>query len=145
MEDDLWNLYLKVFHYTAKGDLEAWAKLDITISQLKILMLLSFNKEMSIGELAESLNVSLPNMTGIVNRLSRQGYLIRNKSEKDRRIILLKLSEKAEKKLVELKQSKYESFKRIEALLSDSEKEIVKLGLKVFINFVEKTEKNKEV
>lgn len=141
MGDNLWNLYLKAFHYTAQGELDAWTKLDITISQLKILMLLSYNKEMTTGQLAESLDVSLPNMTGIIDRLSQQGYLIRNKSEKDRRMILLKLSDKAEEKLTELKQSKHSSFHKIEASLSDIEKEVIKLGFKVFIDAIERAGK----
>ncbi len=132
MEDSLLSLYLKVLHHIELDEIETWTKLDVTLSQLKVLMILSHNKEMAIGELAKVLKVSLPNMTGILNRLEQQGFLLRYKSDKDCRIVLIKLSDKAEERLVELKQAKKDSFKKIEDRLSDTEKEMVKLGFRVF-------------
>lgn len=143
MNREVWELYLKVIHSAGIGDIKAWTKLELTMPQLKVLMLLSHNDSMTIGQLADELNVSLPNMTGIIDRLEKQELVKRYSSEKDRRIVLVKLTEKAFNLFLELNQSGYEHFKQIENQLSDSEIEIVKLGLKVLVNGMEKYKKNK--
>lgn len=139
MNSSLWEFYIKATHLKWLGELDAWAKLDITMSQFKVLMILSHNKEMNISQLAETLGVSLPNMIGIVDRLIQQDYLLRVKSDNDGRVINIKQTEKARNMLFEIEQSGRKKFSDIESKLTDIEKETISLGLKVLINAYEKS------
>src|SRR5260370_17986969 len=47
----------------------AWMDLDVTMPQMKVLMLLRENGALRVGILARHLNVSTPTITGIVDRL----------------------------------------------------------------------------
>lgn len=60
--------------------------LDLTMQQLKALLLLSFNGSASGHELAEVLGVHLASATGIVDRLAGRGLVVRGEDPNDRRI-----------------------------------------------------------
>lgn len=138
MEKSLWDTYIKATHLKWLGEIDAWTKLDITMTQFKVLMILSHSKEMSISQLADMLGVSLPNINGIIDRLIQQEYLSKNKSDKDGRIINIMLTEVANNKLLNIEQSGKENFNKIVGDLTDTEKEIINLGLKVLIKAFEK-------
>lgn len=45
--NDMWEPYMKVIHGAGLGDIEEWVKLDISMTQMKVLMLLNKEKEMN--------------------------------------------------------------------------------------------------
>jgi len=137
VDRQLWDLYLKVIHNAGIGDIKAWTKLDLTMPQLKVLMLLNHSESVTIGQLAEDLSISLPSMTGIIDRLAQQNLVKRVQSDKDRRVVLIKLTDKSRDIFVELNKSGYDHFKDIERVLSENEIQLVKLGLKVLIDGME--------
>lgn len=141
MDRELWDLYLKVIHNAGIGDIKAWTKLDLTMPQLKVLMLLNHSDNLTIGQLADDLSVSLPNMTGIIDRLAQQNLVKRVQSDKDRRVVFIKLTDKSKNIFVELNKSGYDHFKNIEQVLSENEIEIIKLGLRVLVNGMEQCKK----
>ena len=66
---------------------------DSTLPRFDILAQLDRAADgLSMGELSERLLVSNGNVTGVVNRLAAQGYVIRSASPRDRRSQLVKLS-----------------------------------------------------
>ncbi len=75
----------------AKRELD---KGDITIPQLDIMLCLDRTKGIPLSELAERLLVTGGNITGVIDRLEREGYVQRERDEKDRRIVRAKLTEK---------------------------------------------------
>ncbi|MBM7585133.1 DNA-binding MarR family transcriptional regulator [Bacillus pakistanensis] len=74
------------------------AQLGITVKQLLVLRTLKEEPDISLGELAERLQVGCSTMSGIVDRLVKAGYLFRERSEKDRRSLLIRLTEKGAEK-----------------------------------------------
>jgi len=66
----------------------------ITLQQFLILEFLYQNGESNMTRLAKFMKVTTANMTGIVDRLVRNGYITREPDSKDRRIINIKLSAK---------------------------------------------------
>ncbi len=69
-------------------------KLKITMPQFFVMDILNHNGETKMTDLAGSVNVTTAAMTGIVDRLVRDGYLIRVSDPEDRRIIKVKLTSK---------------------------------------------------
>jgi DNA-binding MarR family transcriptional regulator len=73
-------------------------QLGITIMQLLVLRSLKEEPNIGLGELAERLQVGNSTMSGIVERLVKAGYLVRKRSENDRRTLLLRLTDEGEEK-----------------------------------------------
>ncbi|MFC7395308.1 MarR family transcriptional regulator [Scopulibacillus cellulosilyticus] len=65
---------------------------DISGSQVYILEILNEEGAKKSTELAERLEISLPAVTNLTNKLVRKGYIERKKPENDRRITLLQIT-----------------------------------------------------
>lgn len=89
-------------------------KLDKQFSkfELLVMMLLQRNYELSMGELSNSLNIPMSTLNGIIDRLVKKGYIIKQKAEEDKRIILASLTEEGKKLVQDMKNmiSKYISI-----------------------------------
>ncbi|MGI8550582.1 MAG: MarR family transcriptional regulator [Dehalococcoidia bacterium] len=81
---------------------EFWTKLDLTMPQLKILMLLGEASGVSVSWLATRLDVSPPNITGILDRLEQHGWVQRANDARDRRVVRVVLTPRSEQLLKDL-------------------------------------------
>ena len=71
-------------------------KFDLTMPQLKVVLLLYLNGPMRMSDIASSLDVSLATATGVVDRLVERETVLRESDPNDRRVVLCRLSEKGE-------------------------------------------------
>ena len=62
------------------------------MAQLHILYTLQRNGEMPMSRLAEVLNVSLSNATGLIDRIEERGFIERTRVPEDRRIVLVRVT-----------------------------------------------------
>lgn len=85
----------------------------------------------SMSELAGDLGAPLSTVTGIVQRLVRRGYVLKEVSAYDRRSYVLTLTDKGRETALALQQEIGQLFERIQAILSPEE-------LQLFANLVEK-------
>ncbi len=74
-----------------------WIHLNLTISQLKVVLLLFITGHSRMSDIASELGVSLATATGVVDRLVERNLLIRNGDPDDRRVVLCQLSNDGEK------------------------------------------------
>jgi len=74
-----------------------WLSLDLTMPQLKVVLLLFTNGPERMGTIASALGVSLATATGVVDRLVEKDMVTREGDPNDRRIVLIRLSDKGEK------------------------------------------------
>jgi DNA-binding MarR family transcriptional regulator len=72
-------------------------ELDITMPQLKIMLLLFINGPMRMGALALDLRVTLATATGLIDRLVERGMVTRESLPDDRRVVLCRLSDEGQK------------------------------------------------
>lgn len=129
--EEVWSHFMRVVHATGMGDATAWAKLDLTMQQMKVIMMLEHKGEMPVSALAESLNVSLPSMTGIVDRLVQNELVERVPSPTDRRVILLRCTEKARDIFDGLFQSAFIRFQEVMSGLKSTDREMISIGLRL--------------
>jgi DNA-binding MarR family transcriptional regulator len=61
----------------------------VSSTQLHVLFLLSCNGALPMSRLAELMDVSLPNATGIVERMVEHGLAERTRDDQDRRLVLV--------------------------------------------------------
>jgi len=69
-----------------------WSQLDLTISQLKGLILLEVRKELSVGEIAEALGTGRPTASILVEQLVQLRLATRTEDPTDRRRSLVCLT-----------------------------------------------------
>ena len=79
----------RIFNQMLKSD-----KIDVNPGQGRILYVLWHNDEIPINELAKQTALGKSTLTPMLDRLETEGHLIRVPSQDDRRVILIKLTEK---------------------------------------------------
>jgi len=85
-----------------------WVILHLTMAQLRTLFLIVRREKATSRELATALGVTPANITGIVNRLVRQYLVTRKRNPGDRRVLLLRATEKGRSLVAEMQTSMQE-------------------------------------
>ena len=80
-----------VVYHEIKNEL---SKEHLTVPQLEIISCLDRTKGLPLSEIAERLLVSGGNVTGIIDRLERDGYVSRARDKADRRVVRALLTDK---------------------------------------------------
>lgn len=90
---------MKVFSF------DEWIELDLKFSKSEIFTLLYLDrrKELTMTELVEYIKSPMSTATGIADRLVRSGCISRQRSESDRRIVILTLTDKGSQLVRDLK------------------------------------------
>jgi DNA-binding MarR family transcriptional regulator len=73
------------------GGAEQWAEADLTMPQLKVLLLLAQFGSVPVSWLAGRMGVSPPNITGILDRLEAHERTRRSVDARDRRVVRVDL------------------------------------------------------
>lgn len=81
---------------------ERLLRLGVSMAQLHIMFTLQRNGEMTMSGLAEVLNVSFSNATGLIDRLEERGFIERSGVPTDRRIVLVRVTPAGERMLGEV-------------------------------------------
>ncbi len=77
------------------------ARIQLTMPQLKVLLLLGAERNVPVSSIAQRMSVSPPNVTGILDRLEVRGYIQRQQDRRDRRVVRIVLTEEGERMLHE--------------------------------------------
>lgn len=74
---------------------EEWIAVDLSLSKTELLTLLQVdrNGEIIMSRIADYINIPMSTATGMVDRLVKKGYIERNRSDSDRRIVTIRLTE----------------------------------------------------
>lgn len=96
--------------------------IEITPMQFGLCMLLKINGKLTMGELSNAIWVSMPTLTGIIDRLVKREIVIRDKDEKDRRVVLVSLSPTGERVLEKMRQIETEHVRPIMTFLSSEDR-----------------------
>lgn len=105
-------------------------KLGITFSQFLVIKDLYFHKgdnedDFTLGSIAERLSSNRPNMTGIIERLEKQGLIKRSLNPRDKRSQIINLTDKSKDIMQELQQMSKETT--AEALKGFNEEESLRV------------------
>jgi DNA-binding MarR family transcriptional regulator len=77
-------------------------RLGLSMAQLNILYTLQRCGEMPMSRLAEMLNVSLSNATGLIDRIEERGLVERTRVPEDRRVVVIRVTDAGERMLGEI-------------------------------------------
>jgi len=92
----------------------------ITLPQVWVLRCLSRQRECSMREIADFMKMGLSSVTGMVDRLVKQGLANRRRTERDRRLVFVDITAKGRKILKEiLGQRRETTFNLFESLTAE--------------------------
>ncbi len=117
---------------------DAWMELHLTVAQLKSLFFVSNEGNTNIGKLATALGVTPANVTGIVERLVQQGLLSRDENPEDRRMMVLRTTEKGRALINDLRERQMSRLSGILDNLNEDELSKVAQGLSLLLGACER-------
>jgi DNA-binding MarR family transcriptional regulator len=112
---------------------EYWARVDLTMPQLKVLLLLGQHGSAPVSWLAARMAVSPPNITGILDRLEQRGWVERTSDSQDRRVVRILLTDGGTKLLHELAGAGVSHLRECIGSLGDRPAESLRHGLSAFL------------
>lgn len=118
---------------------------EVTDAQCAVLDFIYKNQSCTMGQLSKGLEVSLSTLTGIVERLVRDGYVVRERDEKDRRVVRVRLTPRGREVAEELKTIYADILRRIYHALSPQDREsFIRIIKKIIVTFANSTEVSRE-
>ena len=99
----------RAFHLFWENTSSAWLELDLSITQLRNLIVLSLRGPQHVGQLAAALGVSEPSASQIVDRLAQRALIRRDADPSDRRRIMVSITAEGEKIIDSVRTSRSEA------------------------------------
>jgi DNA-binding MarR family transcriptional regulator len=112
------------------GMFRRWLAGSLSIIHLHVLTILEESGPLSMGKVAEALDVSIASATGIVDRMEQRGLVERQHQPGDRRIVLVKPTSAGRAVFSELDAQRRTSITRILERLTDDELSSFLIGLR---------------
>jgi len=100
--EDAMRLYVRTVGIIDPLRVRTWKELELTVTQLRVLLILRETPGAPAGLLAERLRVTPPTVTGLVDRLVRMGVVRREEDSKDRRLVRNVLTDRGQEVLGEV-------------------------------------------
>jgi len=142
--DHMADLHQKLYVTLLSSLTENWMSLDYTMPQLKVLLCLYINGPYRMSDLATTLGVSTPTVTGIVTRLVGRGLISRGADTEDRRVVTCHLTSEGERDISALWLAKFEVFRDIFGALSQQEMDVVSKALEVVLEAARRRDSSSE-
>ena len=108
LSEDLFNLVLELHKKTFNKD-QLTKSQCMPPSHVKVIFTLSHTGPLSLSNLANTIDISKPNLTPIIDKLIQDGFVHRYEDPNDRRILRVELTKKAH----DVYKAQHEKFKAI--------------------------------
>jgi DNA-binding MarR family transcriptional regulator len=95
---------------------------DLTLGQLRLLLVLQFRGAFSMGEVAAKFGLSNASASGFVGRIERHGLIERSTRADDRRVVEVRLTDEGRRLLTEIAGLRTEQLRAGLATLSEEER-----------------------
>ena len=110
---------------------------DLSVTEIHVIEAISLDKERTMSEVAYDLSITVGTLTTAINKLVKKGYVDRRRIEEDRRVVLIKLTEKGDEAFKSHADFHDDMIKSIMKELPKDEEEILITALKKMVNFFE--------
>lgn len=114
------------------GALRRWHEGSLSLVHMNVLMLLHSQGPMAMSQLADLLDVSVASTTGIIDRMEKRGIVERRRSDVDRRVVEVHVTEKAEEIFMAMEAERRVRLSRLVETISDAELSALLTGLRAF-------------
>jgi DNA-binding MarR family transcriptional regulator len=135
MRDDVGQVIETIIYlYTESRRItkELARRAQLTGPQLTVVKILETMGDLSLTELSERIRSQNSTVTGIIDRMEREGLVVRERSKEDRRVVKLRLTPKGVELAAEVPLEPMEIFRSaLESLTKEEMRELLKILLKV--------------
>jgi DNA-binding MarR family transcriptional regulator len=100
---------------------ERMVRAGVSMTQLHVLHMVEHHGEMPMSRLAEMLDVSLSNATGLIDRVAERGFVERIRVATDRRMVVIKLTPTGRQMMDEMEDLRDEILRRVLEQLSPTQ------------------------
>ncbi|MCD8144503.1 MAG: MarR family transcriptional regulator [Oscillospiraceae bacterium] len=138
LEKEILKEYLSVTHEVSHQFRAHYGKINLTFPQAMVLSLLETEGIMPISALAEQMGSANSTISGVVDRLERMNFVRRNRSEMDRRVIFVEITEHYQEVRDENAANVAGFFGKILEELNTEDQETVLKGLQMLNSALEK-------
>lgn len=115
------------------ADAADWLRLDLTMAQMKVLLWLVTAGEQPMSQVARVLGVGLPAATNLVDKLVDAGMVEREHSASDRRVVLVRPTERGAATVTRLRQVHRDQMRRLLANIPDAALATVQEGIQALL------------
>lgn len=102
---------------------------DVTANDMHVIEAIDMEEARNMSSVARSLGVTTGTLTIAVNSLVKKGYVERARSEEDRRVVLVSLSEKGKRAYLHHRQFHEQMIEAIVEELSEGEQAVLEKAL----------------
>lgn len=130
LTDNILKEYLHMTHLASKQFRGHYGKMNLTFPQALVLSILDSDGIMPISSLAETTGSANSTISGVVDRLERMGLVKRIRSEKDRRVIYVDVTDEYRRIREERATGVSDYFHNLMKTVSEEEQQEIYNGLK---------------
>jgi DNA-binding MarR family transcriptional regulator len=123
--DEIIEGFAPMMAYQRRSMMRAWQDRSLSKLNLHVLMLLDHHGPLSMTRLATLADVSMSNMTGIVDRLEQHGMVERVRDDRDRRLVLARATPSGASRCEEAEGLRREHLRRVIGTLDGPERAVV--------------------
>jgi len=138
LEREVMRLYAGAIGIVEPLRVRMWSEAEVTTGQLRLMFDLKQTPGATLGELAALLGVSSPTASGLVDRLTRQGYVRRDGDTQDRRFVRHALTERGDALVSELEREGRALLESVLGELSAGELGSLVAGLEALVGAAER-------
>jgi DNA-binding MarR family transcriptional regulator len=120
-------------------------KINLTSAQIKLLTCFSDRDAFTMTELSRNLNVTMPTMTAMVDRLVKSAMIKRERDDVDRRVVTVKLTDTGRKMLKKLIRIRREEMEKILMNLNEEEMENYLNSIEMVAQLLVKARKKRDM
>ena len=102
---------------------------NISVNDMHIIEAIGMDEPKNMSKIASILNMTVGTLTIAINNLLKKGYVVRRRSEKDRRVVFISLSELGERAYEHHKRYHKTIVKRLTEDLDDEEVVVLQKAL----------------
>ena len=138
--DKFERLISQFFHGLVKGKLVNAAEIDTEITEVQFMvgMVLIHYGSINMSDLAASIGISLPTLTGIIERMVKRELVAREKDDNDRRMVKVKLTSKGTKIIKKSHDQKREHLRPMITLLDTDDRKSLLRILETLVSEIQK-------
>jgi len=121
MTDRDMMVFIRLIREVSKSVRKTW-NFNLTGPQLQLLDLLDAKGPLRMSELAEEIGISQSGATALVDRMLKGGYIARTRSDKDRRVVSIAITEAGKALLETFSQARDEAIEKFFRKLNPKER-----------------------
>lgn len=137
---EILSLIKKLREVSHKRMKKYFCDMKLTGPQGMLVSILSHDGDMKVSDLSKKMCLSNSTVSGIIDRLEKQGYVERKRSESDRRVVMISVTGDLREKIDSRMELMESSLKKLMDQGSESELGKVLEGFKILSKLIERAE-----